>query len=111
MTDFLVLALDPEPGRYATEDPRLMPGDHVKLGFRVEPPRGTFQSEWMWVEVTAMAGAWPDVSYRGELCNCPALIDAADLRPGQPIEFGPGHVYCVVHDSPARPEGQRDTPP
>jgi hypothetical protein len=105
----LVLALIDEPGRYATEDPKLVPGDHVKLGFRCD--RGCpYQNEWMFLEVTAVDGAWPDAVYRGELCNRPVFIDPDRLRVGQPVEFRNEHIYQVIHDSPSRPEGEREHP-
>jgi hypothetical protein len=107
----LLNALDPEPGRYADEDPDLVPGDHVKLGFWVSSGHGDASGEWMWFEIVAVVGTWPDVVYRGDLCNRPCLISPDVLRLGQPVEFRGGHIYSVVHDSPARPEGERETPP
>jgi hypothetical protein len=106
----LLLALHSRPGRYAAEDPRLIPGDHVKVGFRVGPG-SPVEGEWMFLEVTAVEGEWPDAVYRGELCNTPFLIDPATLRVGQPVEFRAGHIYQVVRDSSDRPEGERETPP
>jgi hypothetical protein len=108
--DELVLAWIDRPGRYAVEDPRPIPGDHVKLGFRCDPG-APFKNEWMFVEVTAVAGDWPDAVYRGELCNCPVFIDPARLRVGQPVEFRAGHIYQVIRDSRARPEGEREPAP
>ena len=108
----LLLALDPDPGRYVSEDPHLLPGDHVKVGFRVDQssrrdPRG----EWMFLEVTAVDGIWPGTVYRGELCNTPFYIDPATLCLGHPVTFRPEHIYQVIHDSPDRPEWGRETPP
>jgi hypothetical protein len=108
----LLLALIDEPGCYAAKaDPRLMPGDHVKLGFAVDPHfrEQGLRGEWMWIEVTAVEGDWPQALYRGELCSRPRLIDPTVLRVGQPISFRGENVYGVVHDSPARPEGERET--
>jgi hypothetical protein len=108
----LLSALDPDPGRYAAEDPSLAPGDHVKLGFRVDPAfRATYRGEWMFLEVTKIKGRWPNAVYRGELCDRPLLIRPAVLRVGQPVEFRAEHICVVVHDSPARPEGEREAPP
>jgi hypothetical protein len=107
----LLLALDPDAGSYATEDPRLIPGDHVKLGFRVDLRVKGMRGEWMFLEVTAVEGSWPDAVYRGELCNTPAFIDPTALRVGQPVEFRAGHIYEVIRDSPERPEGEREIPP
>jgi hypothetical protein len=90
------------PGRYATEvDPRLTPGDHVKLGFRVDPEYQAegLNGEWMWFEVTAVEGQWPNVLYRGELLNLPLFIDPAVLRLGQPVEFRGEHIHTVTHAS------------
>jgi hypothetical protein len=104
--------LDPPTGFYAVEDPRLIPGDHVKVGFRVDASfRPKFQGEWMFLEVTAIEGDWPNAVYRGELCNTPFYIDPATLRVGQSVEFSARHIYEVVRDSPDRPEGERETPP
>jgi hypothetical protein len=99
----LLLALHDRPGRYAAEvNPKLAPGDHVKLGFRADPAL-PFESEWMWVEVTATEGVWPATAvYRGELDNTPCCIDPVVLRLGQPVEFRGEHIYEVVHDSPER---------
>jgi hypothetical protein len=99
----LALALIDKPGKYATQDPALLPGDHVKLGFCVSaaaPPN--IDNEWMWVEVTAVEGDWPDAIYRGELRNKPAYIEPTILQFGSPVEFRAGHIYQVVHDSPHR---------
>jgi hypothetical protein len=108
----LLRALDPAPGRFEAEDPSLVPGDHVKIGFRVDPAfRPRYMGEWMFVEVTKVKGRWPDAVYRGELCNRPAFINPAVLRLGQPVEFRAEHIYAVVHDSPARPQGESEAPP
>jgi len=107
----LLLPLSDRPGRYASEDPRLIPGDHVKVGFRVDPMPDAPRGEWMWLAVTAVEGDWPHATYRGELCNRPFLIEPAKLRLGQPVEFGAGHIYSVVRDSPDRPQDKRETPP
>jgi hypothetical protein len=106
----LVPANNPEPGRYAGEDPCLQPGDHVKLGFRADVSSGV-SSEWMFVEVTAVAGNWPSATYRGELCNRPVFINPARLRIGQRVEFRAEHIYQTIHDSPDRPESEREPPP
>jgi hypothetical protein len=110
----LLLALHDRPGCFAAEDPRLVAGDHVKVGFKTDPPpkgkRGGWpEGEWMWLEVTAAVGAWPGVVYRGELRNRPLYIGG--LAVGCPVEFRPGEIYDVVHDSPDRPEGERESPP
>jgi hypothetical protein len=108
----LLKALDPKPGRYARENPDLVVGDHVKLGFRTDPRhRGSPHGEWMWLQVTAVTGTWPDVVYRGELCNTPCFISPAVLHPGQPVEFRGEHIHSVVRDAPTRPENERETPP
>jgi hypothetical protein len=109
----LLLALDPNPGRYVDEDPRLIPGDHVKVGFRTDVAGipGQPNGEWMFLEVTAVNGSWPDAVYRGKLCNTPFLISPARLRRGQPVEFRAGHVYQVVRDSPSRPDEEREQAP
>jgi hypothetical protein len=111
----LLLALHSEPGRYAREDPGLVPGDHVKLGFETDPEcrddEGSPSAEWMWFEVTSVTGGWPDLVYRGELCNRPLCISPANLHPGQPVAFRGGHIYSVVRDSPARPEDEREASP
>jgi hypothetical protein len=100
--------LDPPFDRYAHEDPRLLPGDHVKLGFRVDSRfRLRYHGEWMFLEITAVEGNWPDAVYRGELCNTPFYIDPARLRLGQPVEFRAGHIYQVIPDSPSRPAARR----
>src|SRR5262245_16130310 len=108
----LLLALDPDPGRFVSVDPGLLPGDHVKIGFRVarssrQQPRG----EWMFLVVTAIDGVWPNAVYRGELCNQPYYFDPAVLRLSQPVEFRPGHIYQVIRDSPDRPEEECESPP
>jgi hypothetical protein len=108
----LLPALGPKPGRYATEDPALVPGDHAKVGFRIAPEsRETHNGEWMWVELTAVEGRWPKAVYRGELCNRPFFISPEVLRVGQPIEFKAGHIYDVVRDSESRPAWEREEPP
>jgi hypothetical protein len=96
----LLLALHDTPGRYAAVvDPKLLPGDHVKLGFRADP-MAPCESEWMWVEVTAVEGVWPATAvYRGELANVPYSIDPGTLRLGQPVEFGGEHIHTVVHNN------------
>jgi hypothetical protein len=100
----LLPALIDRPGRYAAEeDPRLIVGDHVKLGFKAQ--KGWPRAEWMFCQVTAVIGTWPEVSYRGELRNMPFYVRG--LAPGAPVEFEPGHVYQVIHDSPGRPEEER----
>jgi hypothetical protein len=86
----LLPALVDGPGRFAAEDPRLVAGDHVKVGFKTSPPprgerRGLPEGEWMWLEVTAAVGC--------------------------PVEFRPGEIYAVVRNSPDRPEGERETRP
>jgi hypothetical protein len=106
----LALALIDKPGRYVVEDPKFVPGDHVKLGFGCDPGQRC-NSEWMYLEVTAVEGSWPDAVYRGELVNRPAFINPARLRVGQPVEFRAEHIYEVIHDSPDRPEGEREQPP
>jgi hypothetical protein len=107
----LLPALIGGPGRFAAEDPRLVAGDHVKVGFKTDPPpkgerRGWPEREWMWLEVTAAVGAWPGVAYRGELRNRPFFIDG--LAVGHPVEFRPGEIYDVVRDSPDRPESEQE---
>jgi hypothetical protein len=108
----LLLALIDRPGNYATlVDPKLIVGDHVKVGFKTNT--GTpYEGEWMWLEVTEVTGDWSkgEASYKGELCNRPRFIDPAVLRAGSPVVFGPGHIYAVIHDSPQRPEGEREQP-
>ena len=106
----LSLALGDKPGRFAGKDPGLIPGDHAKVGF-VCPPGGPVRAEWMWLEVTAVEGDWPNATYRGELCNTPFYCDPATVRPGLPVEFRAGHIYSVVRDSADRPAGERETPP
>jgi hypothetical protein len=86
----LVPALIDRPGKWVDEDPKLTPGDHVKLGFRIP---GRDEHEWMWVEVTSVEGNWPNAVYRGELRNRPVMIDPKILRAGKPIEFRAGHIY------------------
>jgi hypothetical protein len=110
MNDGPLPALVDRPGRYAAEAPELVPGDHVKLGFRVDQGMPG-HSEWMWFEVTAVEGAWPDAVYCGELCNRPRFINPTRLRVGQPVEFRAGEIYDVNHDSPARAEGEGERPP
>jgi hypothetical protein len=110
MNPEILPALIDRPGKYAAEDPLLIPGDHVKLGVCCDPG-SPCTNEWLWFEVTAVEGAWPNAVYHGELCNRPVFISPARLRPGVPVEFRPGHVYSVVHDSPARPAGAREQPP
>jgi hypothetical protein len=106
----LSLALGDKPGRYAAQNPGLIPGDHVKVGF-VCPPGSPARAEWMWLQVTAVEGDWPGALYRGRLCNRPLYLDPATIRPGQPVEFRAGHIYAVVRDSSDRPDGERETPP
>jgi hypothetical protein len=106
----LLPALIDRPGVYATSDPGLVPGDHVKVGFRVDPPIDRCEGEWVFLEVTAVEGVWPSVVYRGELCNRPLLIEPAVLRAGQPIEFIPGHIQSVVRDSADRPRRKQGRP-
>jgi len=100
----LVPALIDRPGKYATEDPALKVGDHVKVGFNTSPS-SPYAHEWMWLEVTQVEGG-----YRGELCNRPRFIDSDVLRLGQPVEFRGEHIYSIVHDSPDWPEGEREGP-
>src|SRR5262249_9880623 len=79
------------PGLWALVDPRLLPGGLRKLAFRADPAL-PFESESMWVLVTAVEGDWPTTVYRGELDNTPLCIDPAVLRLGQPVEFRGEHI-------------------
>ena len=102
----LMLALGRLPGRYAKrEDPRLVPGDHVKLCFRAGQSTRQWigiQGERLPVEVTAVEGTWPDAAYRGEVCEEPCWINRDYLDVGQPVEFSGEHIYEVIHDSAER---------
>jgi len=80
-------------------------GDHVKLGFLVADavaPQAReemgdlmdrLQLESMWVEVTSIAGKYPQCVYRGELLNAPHFIDPEHLRIGSPVTFTAEQVY------------------
>src|SRR5262249_71078 len=104
--------LPPPPGPIGRREQTLMPGDHVKLGFRVNKRfRKVLGGEWMWVEVTTRDGPGPDTVYRGELCNIPVYIDPADLCLGAPVEFRPEFIYQCVRDSRDRAEEEREAPP
>jgi hypothetical protein len=105
-------------GVQVDEDPELVPGDHVSLGFRgdagLPEMAGARMAAWMFVEVTAVEGAWPDAVYRGKLCSLPMVgLIRPRVRFGQLVEFRVEHIEqtCVVHDSPARPEGEREQQP
>jgi hypothetical protein len=115
-------------GFYTTSSPDLVPGDHAKVGFCVmdsrpwrlrrqwglrllvwllsfyigKPESVNVGNEWMWLEITSMKGAWPDIVYRGQLRNDPIFIPPEVLKFGQVIEFRPVHIYAVNHDSPLR---------
>jgi hypothetical protein len=94
-------------GRYAREDPRLVVGDHAKLGFRTGMEREIGpRAEWLWIQVTSISGEWPNARYRGELRNLPIYVD---LSYGQPVEFECEQIYAVVRDSEKRPLRERES--
>lgn len=64
----------------------LVPGDYVKLLFKVDPPAGWVEVERMWVEVVGSK----DGGYTGRLANKPEHLP--NLRPGDRIAFRPEHV-------------------
>jgi hypothetical protein len=64
----------------------LVPGDYVKLLFKVDPPAGWVEVERMWVEVVGSK----DGAYTGRLANQPEHLP--NLRPGDSITFRPEHV-------------------
>lgn len=73
-------------------------GRLVKLTFEFAPPRdlnGTPRTgERMWVIV---AEARPNGTYVGHLDNDPDLL--TELKPGDPIEFGPEHVIAMRYSA------------
>lgn len=64
----------------------LVPGDYVKLLFKIDPPTAGLVVERMWVEVVDSK----DGAYTGRLANQPGHLP--NLRPGDIINFTPEHV-------------------
>jgi hypothetical protein len=71
-------------------------GRLVKLIFEFAPPRdlnGTLRTgERMWAIVSEVR---PDGTYLGDLDNDPDLV--TELKPGDPIKFGPEHVVAIQY--------------
>jgi hypothetical protein len=86
-----------------------VPKPATKLGKRAfYLPEDVERMRRRWFEVTSVSGSWPQAVYRSELRNRPCCVG---MSVGAPVEFGPGHIYQVVRDSPARPESERESPP